>query len=105
MLNALFSVKGGIPIPLRQAITAYSENDAGISQAVGDIPAELHPYLDKVNRHAYKITDKDITRLKEAGYSEEAIYEVTVSAAVGAGLGRMKQGLLALQESAKNENS
>jgi hypothetical protein len=98
MIRALFSVKGSTPIPLRQAIAAYGENDAGIPQEIGEIPVELRPYLDKVNRYAYKVTDKDIARLKEAGYSEAAIYEITVSAAMGAGLGRMKRGLLALHE-------
>jgi hypothetical protein len=63
----------------------------------GLIAADLRPYLQKVSRHAHKVTDGDIERLKAARYSEDAIFELTVSAAVGAGLGRLERGLAALR--------
>ena len=58
-----------------------------------EAPAELAAYLEKVRRHAYKVTDADVARLKEAGFSEDVIFEETVSAAVAAGLYRLDAGL------------
>jgi alkylhydroperoxidase family enzyme len=56
-------------------------------------PAELRSYLEKVRLHAYKVIDRDIDDLKAAGFSEEEIFEHTVSAAVAAGLERLDAGL------------
>ena len=56
-------------------------------------PSELAGYLEKVRLHAYKVTDKDVQALKEAGFSEDEIFEQTVAAAVGAGLERLEAGL------------
>ena len=56
-------------------------------------PAELEGYLDKVRKHAYRIADDDVAALKAAGYSEDAIFEQTVSVAVGAGLSRLAAAL------------
>jgi hypothetical protein len=63
------------------------------------IPTELDRYLQKVSRHAYRVTDGDVAALKEQGYSEDAIFELTVCAAVGAGLGRWKRGWALLHSS------
>jgi alkylhydroperoxidase family enzyme len=60
-------------------------------------PDDFAPYLDKVRRHAYKVTDRDVEELKAAGYSEDEIFEHTVSAAVAAGLERLDAGLRALR--------
>ncbi|MFL5981394.1 MAG: hypothetical protein ACJ74R_06785 [Gaiellaceae bacterium] len=59
-------------------------------------PAEFATYLDKVRRHAYRVTDKDVQALKDAGFSEDQIFEHTVSAAVAAGFERLHAGLGAL---------
>jgi len=64
-----------------------------------DVPAELRTYLEKVRDHAYKVTDEDVEALKRAGYSEDAIFELTASAALGAALLRLERGLIALNES------
>ena len=58
-----------------------------------EAPPELAPYLDKVRRNAFKVTDQDIQALRDAGYSEDIIFEQTVSVAVAAGLERLKAGL------------
>jgi alkylhydroperoxidase family enzyme len=59
-------------------------------------PPEFASYLEKVRLHAYKVTDGDVLALKEAGFSEDEIFEHTVSAAVAAGLSRLDAGLGAL---------
>jgi alkylhydroperoxidase family enzyme len=48
--------------------------------------------------HAYKVTDVDINQLKVAGYSEDELYELTISAALGAGLARLNRGLELLKD-------
>lgn len=56
-------------------------------------PADLAPYLEKVRLHAYKVTDRDVDELKAAGYTEDEIFEHTVSAATAAGLERLEAAL------------
>jgi alkylhydroperoxidase family enzyme len=59
-------------------------------------PPEFAVYLEKVRLHAYRVTDADVQSLKDAGHSEDRIFEHTVSAAVAAGLARLEAGLAAL---------
>jgi alkylhydroperoxidase family enzyme len=59
-------------------------------------PPEFAGYLEKVRLHAYLVTDRDVQALKEAGFSEDQIFEHTVSTAVSAGLERLEAGLGAL---------
>ncbi len=60
-------------------------------------PPDFQAYLDKVRRHAYKVTDRDVDELKAAGHSEDEIFEQTVSVAVAAGLERLDAGLEAMR--------
>lgn len=59
-------------------------------------PPELAPFLDKVRRNAYKLTDADVQALKDAGFSEDVIFEQTVAVAVAAGLDRLEAALAVL---------
>jgi len=61
------------------------------------VPAALEAYAEKVARHAYRITDADIASLRAAGYSDDAIFEVTVAVALGVGLLRRDAGLGAVE--------
>jgi alkylhydroperoxidase family enzyme len=56
-------------------------------------PPAFATYLEKVRLHAYKVTDGDVEALKKAGFSEDEIFEQTVSSAVAAGLERLEAGL------------
>jgi hypothetical protein len=75
-----------------------------VERATGPIgaapPAELAVYVDKVRKHAYRVTDEDVARAREAGLSEDRIFEATVNAAVDAGLGRLVVGLAAIDGAA-----
>jgi hypothetical protein len=64
------------------------------------IPPSWMPYVLKVALHAYRIEDDDIAGLKRDGRGEDEIFEATVSAAVGAALMRLDQGMAALRASA-----
>jgi alkylhydroperoxidase family enzyme len=52
-------------------------------------PAEMGAYLAKVRDRAYAVVDRDIEALKEAGFSEDAIFEQTVAVAIAEGLRRL----------------
>jgi alkylhydroperoxidase family enzyme len=76
--------------------TRYDELIAELTTAAKPdraAPTELAAYLDKVHRHAYKVLDRDVEELKAAGFSEDEIFEQTVSAAVAAGIERLDAGL------------
>lgn len=60
-------------------------------------PPEFVHYLEKVRLHAYKVTDEDVEALKRAGFTEDQIFEQTVSAAVAAGLERLDAGLATIR--------
>jgi alkylhydroperoxidase family enzyme len=79
--------------------TRYDELIARVRTAAAPkraAPTELCVYLEKVRLHAYKVTDRDVDELKAAGFSEDEIFEHTVSAAVAAGLERLDAGLATL---------
>ena len=49
----------------------------------------LEAYLAKVRAHAYEVTDADVQALKNAGVTEDEIFEQTVAAAISEGLRRL----------------
>lgn len=67
------------------------------SEPMQEMPPELASYVNKVALHAYKVTDEDIEALRRVGYSEDAIFEITLSAAIGAGRVRLERGLAVLR--------
>ena len=52
-------------------------------------PAGMADYLAKVRDRAYAVTDRDIDSLKDAGFSEDVIFEQTVAVAIAEGLRRL----------------
>jgi alkylhydroperoxidase family enzyme len=52
-------------------------------------PGEMTGYLAKVRDRAYSVTDRDVEALKEAGFSEDEIFEQTVAVAIDEGLRRL----------------
>lgn len=64
----------------------------------GPLPDPLGAYAAKVREAAHSVTDSDIERLRAAGHSEDEIFDVTVSAAVGAALRSLDAGLRALRD-------
>ena len=77
----------------------YDEQIADLRTAAQpDRPAQpaFAAYLEKVRNAAYTVTDADVQALKDAGYSDDEIFEQTISAAVAAGLHRLERGLACL---------
>ncbi len=52
-------------------------------------PPAMATYLEKVRLHAYKVTDADVQALKDAGCSDDEIFEQTVAVAISEGLRRL----------------
>lgn len=77
---------------LRRGAAATGAVPEPVEDGLG--PAE--DVVDKVARHAYLTTDEDIAELKAAGVPEDEIFDLVVSAAVGAGLVRRAIGLAAV---------
>lgn len=58
----------------------------------------LRTLINKIAKHAYKVTDADIAAVKAAGLSEDQIFELVVCAAVGQATRQYETGLAALAE-------
>ena len=82
---ALLRGPGASPAELRQAC------------ARGEAPEELRALVEKIERHAYQVTDEDIASLR-AKYSEDQLFEIIVAAAFGAADRRLAAGLHALEQ-------
>ena len=63
----------------------------------GELPPDLAAWAAKVREQAYATTDDEVDALLRAGHSEDAIFEVTAAAALGAGLERYEAGLRTLR--------
>ncbi|HEY1353265.1 MAG TPA: hypothetical protein VGF67_26950 [Ktedonobacteraceae bacterium] len=99
LIDAVLQSSGETDSELRSAVETRAAQLGGrvpLSQT-NPLPAELERYTKKVALHAYKVGDRDIEALQEAGYNDDAIFEMTLSAALGAGLARLESGLRALR--------
>jgi alkylhydroperoxidase/carboxymuconolactone decarboxylase family protein YurZ len=47
------------------------------------LPEPLRTLIDKVAKHAYQVTDHDVSAAKASGLSEDEIFEIVVCAAIG----------------------
>jgi hypothetical protein len=63
----------------------------------------LPTLIDKVARHAYRVTDEDIARAKASGLSEDQIFEIIVCAAIGQATRQYDGALAALETAAGKE--
>jgi alkylhydroperoxidase family enzyme len=76
-----------------------SEHIADLRAIVANMPPApdtMAPYLAKVRDRAYSVTDADVDRLKEAGFSEDEIFEQTVAVAIAQGLRRFDAAMEAI---------
>ena len=59
--------------------------------------------VDKVARHAYRVTDEDITAAKVSGLSEDQVFEIVVCAAIGQATRQYDTALAALEAATGRE--
>lgn len=99
LVQAVLVTAGHTDVSLRAAVSSRAAVLGGGTAAPPNetVPASVDRYVGDVALHAYKVTDAEIEALKAGGYSEDAIFEITMSAALGAALGRLERGLGALR--------
>jgi hypothetical protein len=84
--DAVLGPEGALPYETRLALATGR-----------GIPAALEPYAVKMARYAYRVTEDDLEALRAAGFDDDAIFEATVTVALGVGLHRREVGLAALR--------
>jgi len=85
---------------LQIVLDGDGDSDAANRRAAAEgtgVPADLQPLIDKIHNHAYRVTDADIARL-QATYGDDPLFEIIVSAALGASRQRLLAGLQALDD-------
>lgn len=70
--------------------------NSGLGEPVGAL-------VNKVARHAYKVTDEDITAARASGLSEDQIFEIVVCAAVGQATRQYNGAIAALEAATRKE--
>lgn len=86
------SAPGATDPALRRSVEAFVMSQWGIDrEEVVPVPEVLEPYLKKLALHAYRIMDEDLEALREAGYSDVVIYEITLIGAIGTALVGIEQ--------------
>ena len=84
---------------LNGVLNGVGESDPITRNAVADgtnVPADLQSLVEKIHRHAYKVTDEDIATLQSV-HGDDRMFEIVVSAALGASRHRLLAGLTALE--------
>jgi hypothetical protein len=67
------------------------------------LPKPLNMLIDKVAKHAYQVTDEDITTARASGNSEDQIFEMIVCAAIGQASRQYDTALEALEAATKEK--
>ena len=84
---------------LESVLDGPGETDPLLRHAAADcrgLPADLQAFVSRIHEHAYKVTDEEVARL-QATYGDDRMFEIVVSAAVGASRRRLMAGLAALE--------
>jgi hypothetical protein len=95
--------------------TRYSQKIERVQERVLDGPGMLEPsrrrlafegralgddladrYVRNIRQNAYKITERDVDELRRAGWTEDRIFELSISAAFGAARQRLDAALRAV---------
>jgi alkylhydroperoxidase family enzyme len=71
-------------------------NNSGLAGPLGGL-------VDKVARHAYRVTDEDINAARVSGLSEDQIFEIVVCAAIGQATRQYDSALAALEAATGKE--
>ena len=84
---------------LHRVLEGTGDSDAATRVAAADcgpVPADLRALVEKIHDHAYTVTDDDIARLQPF-YGDDQLFEIIVSAALGASRRCLLAGLAALE--------
>jgi len=85
LVARILDKKGEAPQAQRRA----AFDNAGLTGALATL-------IEKVAKHAHRVTDDDVAAVRASGLSEDQIYELVVCAAVGQASRQLDAGLAAL---------
>jgi len=71
-------------------------NNSGLAKPGGTL-------VDKVAKHAYKVTDEDIAAARDSGLSEDQVFEIVVCAAIGEATRQYDAAFAALEATTARE--
>lgn len=91
--RAVLETPGTIEPGLRAEVEARAASLSGREEDTAPLPEPLGAYVDKLALHAYRVLDGDVDKLLQAGFSEDAIFELTLAAALGAASGRHERAM------------
>lgn len=83
-----------------QVFDGPAESDSTLRRSAAEnvtVPADLQLLANKIHWHAYQVTDDDVAQ-PQAKYGDDALFEIIVSAALGASRKRLIAGLTVLEE-------
>lgn len=83
--RSVFDEPGHVAPAVRRSVAAGS-----------GVPGALESLVEKIHRHAYRVTDEDLGHLR-ASHTDDQLFEIVVSAALGAARQRLDAGLAALE--------
>jgi hypothetical protein len=84
----------------RQVLDGPGESESALRRSVAEnaaVPSDLQPLVNKLHANAYRVTDDDVARA-QAVYGDDKLFEIIVSAALGASRKRLLAGLAALAD-------
>jgi hypothetical protein len=85
---------------LNSVLNGPAQSDSSLRNAAArnaDLPNDLQYLVAKVHVHAYRVTDDDVDRAQKV-YGDDKLFELIVSAAIGASKRRLDAGLEALED-------
>ena len=85
---------------LSSVLDGVAETDRSLRHAAASgagVPPHLDSLVAKIHAHAYRVTDDDVAG-PQAKHGDDAMFEIIVSAALGASRRRLLAGLAALDE-------
>jgi alkylhydroperoxidase family enzyme len=85
---------------LQTVLEGSGESDPAIRRASAKgagVPADLETLVNKIHHHPYRVTDEDVADLQPK-YGDDQLFEIIVSAALGAARQRLDAGLRALED-------
>jgi alkylhydroperoxidase family enzyme len=95
------SIRDNVVARILEGEGTSSKADRKAAFANEGVPEAGRALIDKVAKNAYRVTDEDVKAAKAAGLSEDAIFELTVCAAIGQATRQIDNALAALDEATK----
>jgi alkylhydroperoxidase family enzyme len=92
LVRAAAETPGHLDPVVRRAIQARS-----MGRTSTEVAEPLAAFVDLIAHRPSEVSDADVETLRQAEFSEDAIFEATVCAAVGAGVLRWERGMAAVR--------